>query len=111
VLHTDEAGEWNVLEAHYVVHTINHDQAYSYNGACTNGVESFFSRIKRAENGHHHHIAGAYLVRFAQEAAWREDYRRHSNGEQVMVIARLALRLSPSVDFSGYWQRAVGARV
>lgn len=110
VLHADEAGGWNVLEAHYVVHTINHDQAYSFEGASTNGVESFFSRIRRAEQGHHHHIAGDYLVRFAQEAAWREDYRRHSNGEQVMAIAKLALAIPPSVDFSGYWQRTALAR-
>jgi len=25
--------------------------------------------------GHHHHIAGAYLVCYAQESAWREDHR------------------------------------
>jgi len=110
VLHTDAAGEWNVLEAYYVVHTIDHEQAYSYNGVSTNEAESFFSRLRRAEQGHHHHIAGDYLVRFAQEAAWREDYRRHSNGEQVIAILKLALAIQPSVDFSGYWQRAVSAR-
>ncbi len=111
VLHTDMAGDYSVLEAYYVVHRIDHEKAYSYNGACTNGVESFFSRIKRAEFGHNHHMAGPYLVRFAQEAAWREDYRRNSNGEQVMSILRLALALRPSVDFSGYWQRAPIVRV
>ena len=28
---------------------------------------------RRAEIRHHHHIAGDYLIRYAQEAAWRED--------------------------------------
>jgi hypothetical protein len=32
--------------------------------------------MRRAEIGHHHHIAGAYLLRYAQEASWREDNRR-----------------------------------
>jgi hypothetical protein len=38
--------------------------------------ESYFSRLRRSEVGHHHHIAGPYLVRYAQEAAWRKDQRR-----------------------------------
>lgn len=44
-----------------------------------NGAEEFFSRTRRAEIGHHHHIAGAYLVRYAQEAPWREVPRRAAN--------------------------------
>ena len=74
-------------------------------GACTNGAESFFSRMRRAENGHHH-IAGVYLARYAQKSAWREQYRRADNGAQVRGVFALALKARPSVDFSGYWQRA-----
>jgi hypothetical protein len=36
---------------------------------------------------------GPYLLRFAQEAAWREDNRRRSNGEQLRVVAGLAMSL------------------
>ena len=69
-------------------------------------VRDLPSRLRRGELGHHHHIAGPYLVRYAQEAAWREDLRRVSNGEQTHGIVGLAMRSSPSVDFCGYWQRA-----
>ena len=85
---------------------INHQEAYSLAGACTNGAEEFFSRMRRAEIGHHHHIAGAYLVRYAQEAAFREDARRTDNGTQVRRVVGLAMRSKPSVDWCGYWQRA-----
>lgn len=51
------------------------------------------------------HISGPYLLRFAQEAAWREDNRRVPNGEQVQRAAKLALGRKKSVDFTGYWQR------
>jgi hypothetical protein len=61
--------------------------------------------MRRAEIGHHHHIAGAYLLRYAQEASWREDNRRVSNGDQVSRVAGLAMQQKPSVDFTGYWQR------
>jgi hypothetical protein len=68
-------------------------------------AEEFFSRMRRAEIGHHHHVAGPYLLRYAQEAAWREDNRLISNGDQVDRIATLAMLSKPSVDFGGYWQR------
>ena len=74
-------------------------------GACTNWAESFFARLRRGEMGHNHHIAGPYLLRYAQAAAWKEDNRRTSNGQQVMRVVDLALSIKPSVDFCGYWQR------
>ena len=106
VLHADESPAWNKLHARFPMRRINHQEGYSTDGACTNGAESYFSRLRRSELGHHHHIAGPYLLRYAQEAAWREDARRLSNGEQVHGVVRWAMRSSSSVDFCGYWQRA-----
>lgn len=105
LVNADEAGSWNDLHSKYEMKRINHQEAYSQDGACTNMAEEYFSRLRRAEIGHHHHIAGAYLLRYAQEASWREDNRRVSNGEQVHRVAGHALKARPSVDFSGYWQR------
>jgi hypothetical protein len=67
---------------------INHEEAYSLDSACTNWAEEFFSRMRRAEIGHLHHIAGDYLLRYVQEASWREDNRSASNGEQVSALRR-----------------------
>jgi len=118
VVHADESPAWNPLHAGFAMRRINHQDGYSLDGACTNGAEGYrgsptrlrvgspVSRLRRGELGHHHHIAGPYLLRYAQEAAWREDSRRVSNGEQVRGVVRLALRCGPSVDFSGSWQRA-----
>jgi hypothetical protein len=54
------------------------------------------------------HPGGApYLLRYAQEASWREDNRREANGAQVERLADLAMKRKPSVDFSGYWQRHI----
>ena len=105
IVNADESANWNELHSRFEMKRINHEEAYSLNGACTNWAEEFFSRMRRAEIGHHHHIAGAYLLRYAQEASWREDNRRSSNGEQVNCVAGLALASKPSVDFTGYWQR------
>jgi hypothetical protein len=47
------------------------------------------------------------LLRYAQEASWREDNRRVSNGDQVRRVVGLALSRKASVYFSGYWQRHI----
>ena len=105
VVNADEASSWDSLHAKFEMKRINHQEAYSLDGACTNWAEEYFSRLRRGEIGHHHHISGPYLIRFAQEAAWREDSRRVANGEQVTRVAGLAMMNKPSVDFCGYWQR------
>jgi transposase-like protein len=107
IVNADESGAWNDLHGRYEMKRINHQEAYSLDGACTNWAEEFFSRMRRAEIGHHHHIAGPYLLRYAQEASWREDCRRLSNGEQVNRVAGLAMASKRSVDFCGYWQRHI----
>lgn len=61
---------------------------------CHHGLDS---RLK----GIHHHIAGAYLSRYAHERPWRGDNGR-PNGEQVNRLAALSLKRGKSVDFGGY---------
>lgn len=104
-VHADEAGHWDNLGIHYRTERINHQEAYSLDGACTNQAESFFSRIRRSEMGTHHHIAGPYLDSYANEMAWRENHRRVSNGEQFLMIAGAALDHPVSRKWKGYWQR------
>jgi transposase-like protein len=105
VVNADEAASWDNLHSAFEMKRINHQEAYSLDGACTNWAEEYFSRLRRAEAGHHHHIAGAYLLRYAQEASWREDHRRVSNGDQVARVAALAMSKRTSPDFVGYWQK------
>ena len=70
-------------------------EACAPDGACTNWTEESFSRLRRAEVGIHHHIAGAHLLRSAQESSWREDNRRVSHGDQVDRVAEFG-RASPA---------------
>lgn len=106
VVNADEANHWDQLEARFLTKRINHSEAYSTPEACTNVAESFFSRIRRAEVGIHHHIAGKYLAAYASEMAWREDNRRVSNGEQFLIATGAALAHPVSRQWKGYWQRS-----
>jgi len=105
-VHADEASHWDALHGMFDTHRINHSVAYSLNGACTNQAESFFSRLRRAEIGTHHHIAGPYLNAYATEMAWREENRRVANGEQTTKVGLAAMASSVSRKWAGYWQRA-----
>jgi transposase-like protein len=104
-LHADEAAGWDKLHAFYDTKRINHSVAYSLNGACTNQAESYFSRLRRAEWGQHHHISGKYLAAYAVEMAWREDNRRKSNGTLHGLAAAAALAHPVSRVWAGYWQK------
>lgn len=103
-IHADEASHWDALEARYLTKRIDHSVAYS-DETDTNMAESFFSRIRRAEIGIHHHIAGPYPAAYAMEMAWREDNRRVSNGEQFLAATGAALTHPVSRSWKGYWRR------
>jgi transposase-like protein len=106
IVHADEAAGWDRLHAYYEMRRINHSVAYSLDGACTNQAESFFSRMRRAELGQHHHISGKYLLSYACEMAWKEDNRRMANGSQHEAVSSMALAHPVSRVWAGYWQRA-----
>lgn len=56
--------------ARFATKRINHSVAFSDDGACTNQAESYFSRLRRAEFGRHHHISGMYLHFYAGECGY-----------------------------------------
>lgn len=104
-VYADEAPHWDAFHACFNTKRINHSEAYRTDEACTNMAESFFSRLRRAEVGTHHHIAGPYLASYAAEMDWREDNRRISNGEQYAAVVAAVAKHPISRQWKGYWQR------
>ncbi len=104
-IYADDAKGWDNLHGRFLTKRINHSECYADGSACTNQAESFFSRLRRAEVGTHHHIAGPYLAAYAGEMAWRENNRRVSNGEQYLMMVSAASQAPVSRQWKGYWQR------
>ncbi|MGF1631867.1 MAG: IS1595 family transposase [Kiloniellaceae bacterium] len=104
-IYADESSNWDGLHARYETRRVNHSINFRDEDACTNQAESFFSRLRRAEVGTHHHISGQYLNSYANEMAWREDNRREPNGTQFLLIAAASLAHGVSRQWKGYWQR------
>ena len=105
-IHADEGTGWDALHAGWNTHRVNHSVQFMDKGVCTNQAESYFSRLRRAEIGTHHHIAGPYLNAYANEMAWREDHRRVANGNQAALVAGASMASRQSRTWAGYWQRA-----
>ena len=106
-VYADEASHWDALHDGWTVGRINHSEAYSQDGANTNQVESYFSRLRRMVVGQHHRVSAKYLYQYANEAAWKEDHRRLSNGVAFAQTLGLALTSPVSREWAGYWQRAL----
>ena len=59
VVHADEAAYRDNLHGRFEIKRINHQEAHSLNGACTNVAERYLSPLRCAEIGIHHHMAGS----------------------------------------------------
>ena len=104
-VHADEASHWDALHAKFHTMRINHSEAYSLNGACTNQAESFLVRLRRMVEGQHHHVSPQHLHQYAAHAAWMEDHRRTDNGTLARNVVTLAMAHPVSRQWKGYWQR------
>lgn len=104
-VHADEAGHWDALHARFQAFRINHREAYSKDGVCTNAVESYFSRLRRMVDGQHHHVSARHLHAYAAHAAWMEDHRREPNGTLATKALALSLAHPVSRTWKGQWQR------
>jgi transposase-like protein len=105
VIYADEGSHWDHLHNAWIVGRINHSEAYSAEGANTNQVESFFSRLRRMVDGQHHGVSPKYLHQYSAHAAWLEDHRRRSNGANASAALANAMAHPVSRNWAGYWQR------
>ncbi len=101
----DEAPGYDELVGLFPMVRNNHREAYVVApGASTNQAESYFSRLRRAEDGIHHRMSGTYLDWYVADLAWREDMRRTKMSGLMGLYAASALMHPVSRNVAGYWQ-------
>ena len=106
-VYADKAAGWDEWHASYDMRRVNHSISFVDElDNSTNMAESYFSRLRRAEIGTHHHISGRYLGSYAREMAWREDHRRVATGGQFLTVIAAAAGHPVSRQWKGYWQRS-----
>jgi transposase-like protein len=105
VICADESNAYDVLHGKYDTRRVNHSVEYRADDGTTNNLaESYFARFRRMQYGQVHKFGNQYLANYANEAAYREDTRRTSNGVIFMDIAKKCAKTKTSRDWCGYWQ-------
>ena len=104
-IYADDHHSYDILHSKLLTKRVIHAQHYcGPNGENTNQAESFFSRFRRMQYGQVHKMSNLYMDRYANEAAYREDTRRQSNGDIFTDIMTRCATARISKDFCGYWQ-------
>lgn len=85
MIYTDDALTYHVLPKH---ETVKHSVSQYVKGkAHTNGVESFWSMLKRAYTGTFHKMSPKHLNRYVQEFASRHNIREFDTLRQMWWVA------------------------
>ena len=76
LLITDQAQTYKAVPKHGYQHAvINHSRIYADGETHTNTIEGFWSLLKRAWYGSHHHYTRHWMPLFVAEAAWKYNHR------------------------------------
>jgi hypothetical protein len=78
-LFTDEASAYFGLKAEFAHDVINHAEAYAIGNVHTNGLENFWSLLKRGLHGTYISVEPFHLFRYMDEQAFRFNHRKDMN--------------------------------
>ena len=93
-LYTDEWGPYTGLDEQYVHEVINHAERYVDGKVHTNGMENFWSLLKRGLNGTYVSVEPFHLFRYVDEQVFRYNHRKGTDGNKLSDSDRFQLALS-----------------
>ena len=92
---TDDYPVYNKLSHgdRYSHHVIEHGRKEYVRGEVhTNGIEGFWSQMKRSIDGTHHHVSGKHLQKYADEYSFRYNRRKSETPMFQHITSRLISR-------------------
>lgn len=93
-IYTDEATVYKSLPKEYSHEFVNHMVKYVHGEVHTNGLENFWSLLKRGLKGTYVAVEPFHLFRYVDEQAFRFNNRKDSKGEKLVDAERFELALS-----------------
>ena len=90
VLITDEYKAYNAVRSMMPHVAINHQKEYADGWKHTNTIEGFWSLLKRAWYGSHHHYALKFTPLYVSEAAWKYNHRSDARPWDTFMDALFA---------------------
>lgn len=93
-IYTDEANVYRSLPREYIHDFVNHVEKYVNGRVHTNGLENFWSLLKRGLNGTYIAVEPFHLFRYVDEQAFRYNHRKDENGNKLSDAERFTVALS-----------------
>ena len=91
-IYSDEAGSYWRMDDEYAHEIVNHAEAYVIGNVHTNGLENFWSLLKRGLGGTYISVEPFHLFRYIDEQAFRFNNRKMTDAERFDEAVR-TLRL------------------
>jgi len=85
-LYTDAFKSYSGLDADYVHQVIDHAEAYARGAVHTNGLENFWSLVKRSLLGTYVSVESFHLFRYLTEQAWRFNARESTDSGRFLRV-------------------------
>jgi ISXO2-like transposase domain len=99
---------YNGLAGEYAHQVVDHAVEYVNGKIHTNGLENFWSLLKRGINGTYVSVEPFHLFRYLDEQAYRYNSRKHDNGEIMTDYERSRLACSQIVGKRLTWNTLTG---
>jgi transposase-like protein len=86
-VYSDEAGDYWRMDSEYAHEIINHAEEYVRGNVHTNGLENFWSLLKRSIGGSYVSVEPFHLFRYVDEQAFRYNNRKDMNDSDRFDLA------------------------
>jgi transposase-like protein len=96
-VYTDELRSYFGLGSDYAHDVINHTEAYVNGQIHLNGLENFWSLLKRGLGGTYVSVEPFHLFRYVDEQAFRYNHRKDAHGNVISDYERFKAALSQIV--------------
>lgn len=105
-VHTDQAQIYEDVPKDYTHEVINHAESYVRDGVIhTNGLENFWSLLKRMLKGTYVSVEPFHLFRYLGEQVFRFNERKHEHGDKGRFLLGMAGILGKRLTY----KRLIGA--
>lgn len=89
-IHTDAASGYNNMPSDFTHKVVDHAECYVKDGVHTNGLENFWSLLKRSIKGTYVHCAPFHLFRYLDEQTYRFNERKGNDQARFVSAVQTA---------------------
>jgi hypothetical protein len=86
MVYSDALKSYNDLNYDYMHNVINHAEKYVEGNVHTNGIENFWSLLKRTIGGTYISVEPFHLFRYLDEQAFRFNRRKGTDAERFVEV-------------------------